>query len=106
MKRFTVVVALAMVLFASLAMAQTPVAPATKPPEATPEERAITNEMRALNAEFQLFQADQRAVAQVRPAFAKYCQVALDAALKDLQARFKELQTQLDAIKKAAPAKK
>jgi len=100
MKRQIIIVALSVVLFASLSQAQTPAAPAAKAPEPTMEQKYAEAEIGRINAEFQLFQLDMQAVARKYPDYIKEVQLAVEAAIKRLQPELQELQKKLAPVKK------
>jgi hypothetical protein len=104
MKRFTIVVLLAVVLFAVVAQAQ-----AQTPAQAKPisQSEAIALKMQNIQLVFQKFQELENNVIQIVPDFKEAIQAMVQAEAKRLGDVLKDLQTQFDAAKKAeAPVKK
>lgn len=90
MKKELIIVALAVVLFAALAQAQ------DKPKEPlTMEQQYAQARIAQINAEFQLFQMDLRAMAQKYPEYRKELEALLNEVVKRLQPELQELQKKL-----------
>ena len=93
MKKWFIVIALAMVLFVALVQAQTP----TKEPSL--QEKYLTSEMGRLNSMFQLFQRDMNTFINSYPDFKDHLEKCRDDIFKELQTKFQDIQKQLEAEK-------
>jgi len=91
MKKWFIVIALAMVLLATLVVAQTK--------EPSIQEKYLTSELGRLNGQFQLFQRDMNNFIAAYPDYKMQLEKVRDDIFKDLQVKFQELQKQLDAEK-------
>ncbi len=98
MKRFMIVVALAVVLAAVMAMAQT-----KDPAKPISQTEALALKIQNINLVFRSFQDYQSNGAQAYPDFKEDIQAMLQGIVKRLDAQIKDLQKQLEEARKAEP---
>jgi Skp family chaperone for outer membrane proteins len=101
MKRFMVVVALAIVLAAVVAMAQT-----KEPAKAISQSEALALKIQNIGLVFQSFQQVQNNAAQAYPDYKGDIQGMIQGIVKRLDSEIKDLQKQLEEARKAEPPAK